>query len=190
MENWNKNEKFMIILEKQTPKTESFDVQTPVWIKENMILLKEFLLFSSGIKTALGVAANQVSFNGNCIMKRFFSLRKGRNEDDPFDIIIDPKITKKYGNPVTELEGCLSWPGRTIKANRWLKIDVEYYDISGNKTSETLNRDLAQVWQHEMDHLNGIEEIISGPITIENKIGRNDPCPCGSSLKYKKCCQK
>ncbi|QTA86974.1 PBPRA1643 family SWIM/SEC-C metal-binding motif protein [Desulfonema magnum] len=26
------------------------------------------------------------------------------------------------------------------------------------------------------------------PKKIENKIGRNDPCPCGSGKKYKKCC--
>ncbi|MDG1455480.1 MAG: SEC-C metal-binding domain-containing protein [Planctomycetota bacterium] len=23
---------------------------------------------------------------------------------------------------------------------------------------------------------------------MASKIGRNDPCPCGSELKYKKCC--
>ena len=27
-------------------------------------------------------------------------------------------------------------------------------------------------------------------IAVSNKIGRNDPCPCGSSKKYKKCCGK
>jgi len=27
------------------------------------------------------------------------------------------------------------------------------------------------------------------PLTV-TKIGRNDPCPCGSGLKYKKCCGK
>ncbi|HEY8445383.1 MAG TPA: SEC-C metal-binding domain-containing protein, partial [Bacilli bacterium] len=26
------------------------------------------------------------------------------------------------------------------------------------------------------------------PIKVENKIGRNDPCPCGSGKKYKNCC--
>ena len=26
------------------------------------------------------------------------------------------------------------------------------------------------------------------PIRNENKVGRNDPCPCGSGKKYKKCC--
>ncbi len=28
----------------------------------------------------------------------------------------------------------------------------------------------------------------SGTIVKEKKIGRNDPCPCGSGKKYKKCC--
>ena len=26
------------------------------------------------------------------------------------------------------------------------------------------------------------------PLTKDNKIGRNDPCPCGSGKKYKNCC--
>nr|WP_053241426.1 SEC-C metal-binding domain-containing protein [Clostridium sp. DMHC 10] len=33
-------------------------------------------------------------------------------------------------------------------------------------------------------------EAISMPVRNENKIGRNDPCPCGSGKKYKKCCGK
>lgn len=30
----------------------------------------------------------------------------------------------------------------------------------------------------------------SKTIVNENKVGRNDPCPCGSGKKYKKCCGK
>ena len=26
------------------------------------------------------------------------------------------------------------------------------------------------------------------PVRAKNKVGRNDPCPCGSGKKYKKCC--
>jgi len=32
------------------------------------------------------------------------------------------------------------------------------------------------------------EEKVQKPIRREKKIGRNAPCPCGSGLKYKKCC--
>lgn len=28
------------------------------------------------------------------------------------------------------------------------------------------------------------------PIVAEKKVGRNDPCPCGSGKKYKKCCDR
>lgn len=38
----------------------------------------------------------------------------------------------------------------------------------------------------ELDHLvNGVQEPVVNPY---RKIGRNDPCPCGSGMKYKKCC--
>jgi preprotein translocase subunit SecA len=34
----------------------------------------------------------------------------------------------------------------------------------------------------------GSPDDIKKPVKVENKIGRNDPCPCGSGKKYKKCC--
>jgi len=34
----------------------------------------------------------------------------------------------------------------------------------------------------------GEEESVKTPVRREEKIGRNDPCPCGSGKKYKKCC--
>jgi len=36
----------------------------------------------------------------------------------------------------------------------------------------------------------GKEQIKSKPKKVEKKIGRNDPCPCGSGKKYKQCCGK
>jgi len=35
-----------------------------------------------------------------------------------------------------------------------------------------------------------VEEKKSAPIINKDKVGRNDPCPCGSGKKYKKCCGK
>jgi preprotein translocase subunit SecA len=32
------------------------------------------------------------------------------------------------------------------------------------------------------------EEGAKQPARKENRVGRNDPCPCGSGKKYKKCC--
>ena len=33
-----------------------------------------------------------------------------------------------------------------------------------------------------------IPELVKVPISRKKKIGRNQPCPCGSGRKYKKCC--
>ena len=33
----------------------------------------------------------------------------------------------------------------------------------------------------------GSDESTNEPITVEDEPGRNDPCPCGSGKKYKKC---
>lgn len=50
--------------------------------------------------------------------------------------------------------------------------------------------------QHEIEHLSGITldkkvGVIEKPLVMENskiKIGRNEPCYCGSGKKFKKCC--
>ncbi|MEY2829895.1 MAG: hypothetical protein RIQ33_1753 [Bacteroidota bacterium] len=55
------------------------------------------------------------------------------------------------------------------------------------KSTETLNDEIRS-WimsddEEDDDWIEDIESIFSSP-----KIGRNDPCPCGSGKKYKKCC--
>lgn len=50
---------------------------------------------------------------------------------------------------------------------------------------ESLGEDVRNAriaWGYRMGHIK------SKPITVEDKIGRNDPCPCNSGKKYKKCC--
>lgn len=42
------------------------------------------------------------------------------------------------------------------------------------------------VHSSQSDMVNPFESVNRQPITV-NKIGRNDPCPCGSGLKWKKC---
>ena len=47
--------------------------------------------------------------------------------------------------------------------------------------------------QHEIDHLMGKtihDRKIDTTIRNEKKIGRNEPCHCGSGKKYKKCCER
>lgn len=54
--------------------------------------------------------------------------------------------------------------------------------------SEAVRRD--QMRNAEPADVPGWEDEVTMPIRAEEKIGRNDPCPCGSGKKYKKCCGK
>ena len=184
-----------IILEKQTPKVPDLNEPPQVWIKTHKPMLLEVLTFVSKIENAVGMAANQLNWKGYRLMQKFFVRRLGNTPKSPCELVINPTIVERYGEPVTELEGCLSWPGKTILAKRYLKIKVSYWTIDGQYIeNEILERFDAQVWQHEMDHLDGVEENVQEelkPFVRETpKVGRNDACPCGSSLKYKKCCGK
>jgi uncharacterized protein YecA (UPF0149 family) len=47
--------------------------------------------------------------------------------------------------------------------------------------------------ERELEFRSGSDQgtlLQSVPVRNENKVGRNDPCPCGSGKKYKKCCGK
>lgn len=33
-------------------------------------------------------------------------------------------------------------------------------------------------------------QVVHGEKMLEEKLGRNDPCPCGSGRRFKKCCLK
>jgi preprotein translocase subunit SecA len=45
-----------------------------------------------------------------------------------------------------------------------------------------------QVAKPTSENLGGDQPIVRKPVVKGTKVGRNDPCPCGSGKKYKKCC--
>ena len=68
--------------------------------------------------------------------------------------MLNPVIVKKSGPYQTE-EGCLSLMGvRSTK--RYQEIEVEYYDMNWKKQKGKYTGWIAQIIQHECDHLQGI----------------------------------
>ena len=57
---------------------------------------------------------------------------------------------------------------------KWLYTLPEWEDVLSAETRQEITR----TWRKSKQVVN------------ENKVGRNDPCPCGSGKKYKKCCGK
>jgi peptide deformylase len=71
-------------------------------------------------------------------------------------IIINPKITKFYGKTTGMWEGCISGTELYGKAVRYKKVRLSWLDENAQQHKNDFNGLVAQVIQHEVDHLNGI----------------------------------
>lgn len=70
-------------------------------------------------------------------------------------IFINPKIVKISKKKQTVKEGCLSVAGVFGAIERSEKVTLEAYNEKGEKFTRGASGLLAQIFQHEMDHLNG-----------------------------------
>ena len=77
-------------------------------------------------------------------------------KDRTFQVFINPEITKYEGNLVEDYEGCLSVKDIYGKVKRYDKIRLKALDIEGKPIRLTAEGFLARVFQHEIDHTNGI----------------------------------
>ncbi|WP_301201191.1 DUF1186 domain-containing protein [Plebeiibacterium marinum] len=69
-----------------------------------------------------------------------------------------------------------------ISKDEILDIDKRYDDLL-NKWFDFMNEK-----EYETPFNSSIWDNVNQPVLNESKVGRNDPCPCGSGKKYKKCC--
>jgi peptide deformylase len=71
------------------------------------------------------------------------------------DILINPEILEGQGESVLE-EGCLSLPTIEVPVKRMDKVLIQAWNVEGKELSLELSEFQARVYQHEIDHLNGI----------------------------------
>ena len=71
-------------------------------------------------------------------------------------IYINPEIIKTSWRKVDIEEGCLSIPGVYGSVRRPQRVLARYLDISGRRHEEWLTEMVARIYQHEVDHLNGV----------------------------------
>ena len=76
--------------------------------------------------------------------------------DRTFQVFINPEITKYEGKQVEDYEGCLSVKDIYGRVKRYEKVRVKALDETGQPIRLTAEGFLARVFQHEIDHTNGI----------------------------------
>ena len=99
----------------------------------------------------VGLSANQIG-----IEERAFAMIRDIEYNDVI-VCFNPKIIKKYDECVDFEEGCLSYPDKFINVTRPDKIDVIYEDEEGREHKIKLEGFASRVFQHEYDHLEGID---------------------------------
>lgn len=77
-------------------------------------------------------------------------------KDRTFQVFINPEITKYEGKLVEDYEGCLSIKDIYGSVKRYEKVRVKAIDENGQPVRLTAEGFLARVFQHEIDHTNGI----------------------------------
>lgn len=81
--------------------------------------------------------------------------KKNALEKDDFSVFINPKIIKHSKKTEMMNEGCLSVPGVYGKIRRWRQVTLAALNENGNKVTRGAGGLLAQIFQHECDHLDG-----------------------------------
>lgn len=105
---------------------------------------------------AYGIAAPQLGFPFRVVV--IFNPAMERIPPyNPYTIAINPAM-RLSGVYDTDTEGCLSIPGVYARVPRPTTTNVCYTSLDGRLVEETHARPslLYRVWQHEIDHLNGI----------------------------------
>ncbi|MEO7557416.1 MAG: peptide deformylase [Acidimicrobiales bacterium] len=96
----------------------------------------------------IGLAAPQVG-----VQKRLF-VYDLQDEQGP-KVIVNPKIAEAQGEWEYE-EGCLSVPGLAWMIVRPKEVHLTGYDLDGNEVSVEADELQARLFQHELDHLDGV----------------------------------
>lgn len=97
-------------------------------------------------ENGLGLSANQIG-----LPHRVFAIKAEQIIVCYNPIIVDTSEEQLYLE-----EGCLSFPLLFVKVKRPKTIKVRYTEPNGNIVTKVFDGLTARVFQHELDHLNGI----------------------------------
>jgi peptide deformylase len=137
----------------------AFDLRTfgdPI-LKTRAALVKDFdgslerlaedMLATMREREGVGLAANQVG--------RLKRILVAAVEDDEY-VLVNPVIEEASETTESGPEGCLSIPGIQVEVERPTEITISGQDASGEPIRIEAEGLLARVFQHEVDHLDGV----------------------------------
>lgn len=144
---------------------------------------------------------------GEQFWANYFVIEKGIYEDilkDPSNVVSGTveELAKKYNTELSMMVGFLDGINDSLKTPNPIEEMEKDTVVSLEFDKEKLYYNMVEAkadWLYELAAWDNLltperrkelykEQKKSGTIYKDKKIGRNDPCPCGSGKKYKKCC--
>ena len=126
-----------------TTPTQDFDFDNPPMDPNELALT---LIKKVNEHNGLGLSANQIG-----IPYRVFVIK-----GNPNIVCFNPKIVSHGEDETFMVEGCLSYPNLLIKIRRPVEIRTRFQVPSGAITTKPFVGLTSRVFQHELDHLDGI----------------------------------
>ena len=108
----------------------------------------------------VGLAAPQVGISDRLIVVEYYQNAEAEElEDDTLKkvwVMLNPEIVKTSEEKVMGVEGCLSVPNLVGEVERHAAIQVKGLNRRGQPMRVKAQGWLARIFQHEVDHLNGV----------------------------------
>lgn len=118
--------------------------------------------------SGVGIAAPQVG-----ILRRLIIVQRTDKEGEPFEFYVNPMIVDYSEESQRGLEGCLSIPNKWGIVERAESVKISYQDPETFKTKiETVEGFTAVIFQHEIDHLEGVLYTDRGTVLTEEQLER------------------
>lgn len=100
----------------------------------------------------VGIAAPQVG-----VSRRMVVVQRVDKQGTPFEVYVNPRIVSRSAELAIGGEGCLSIPDKRGDVPRATWIELEYRDpITFERRVERIEGFAAVIFQHELDHLDGV----------------------------------
>ncbi len=123
---------------------EKFDFNNP---QIDPVDLSQSLVKLMRKEMGYGLAANQVG-----LPLQMFVL-----EGEPAYAVFNPRITYFGEEEILLEEGCLSYPGLSLKIKRPRFMRARFQDPYGDFVTKQFDGITSRVFQHEYDHINGVD---------------------------------
>ena len=124
----------------------------------SMTVLAKRLKMTMKLYNGVGLSANQCG-----VFERIFVMR----HEDKVMTCINPRIIDESEETQIIKEGCLSFPGMFVNLKRSKWIHAQWTDEDGSQYEGRLEGIPAVIFQHELDHLNGVKMTDTlGPLAL------------------------